>query len=182
MGSIKEIENLLIAGVTVLWSASPDWSNAKPLTPFWRRKFVHLLWILGFAAVAAFLTYLGNLPGVDGLTYVVLAIVIVLIVVGLIPATLTFLDFKNAEKSHSSESYAITDRRLIILNPIEGIKDYFFANSIGYVTIKKNGLVHDLSIAYGYGDEDFKILRAISDAELVEKLIVEKFSIKTGEK
>lgn len=178
---MDEIKDILLDGEEVLWSGKPDLSLANPPAPNWRRKLTHFLWVLGFAIVAIFLTKVGSQPNVSGFVQVILGIVIVTIAIGLIPAVLAFFDFNDVIAPRDAEFYAITDRRLIVLNITKKAREYVMKNSVSSIHTAENGSAYDLTISHGWG-ADFVTLYALSDAKDVEKIILDNFSIRSSEK
>ncbi|NOX95214.1 MAG: hypothetical protein GXP04_09015 [Alphaproteobacteria bacterium] len=179
---MDEIKDILLVGEEILWSGTPDQNNAKSVPPYWRRKLTHFLWVLGFSIAAIFLTKVGNQPNVSGFVQVILGIVIVVIAIGLIPAVLTFFDFKDDIAPHQAEFYAITDRRLIVLNTTKKTREYVLKNSVSYISTTENGSVYDLTVSHGWGEADFVTLYALPDTKDVEKIILDKFSIRSNKK
>ncbi len=179
---MDDFNDILLEGEEILWSGKPDSNLMKPLAPYWRRKLNHFLWIAAFAALAGVLVYLGNLPNVAGMLQVVIGVVIVVILLGVIFASISFLDFKDEAIPPQSDFYAITNKRLIVVNAAKNKNQYIFPNSISYISTNTQNTHRTLSVAYGHGEGDSLLMHGLRDAELVEKMIVEKFSIRSDEK
>lgn len=163
--------SLLLPDERVLWNGKPDWRNATPRKEFWRSKAVHFLWIFGLIVIILLLWCVGE--GIhEGFTRTILGVLIVLFSVFLLPITASFLDFKKARLG--DESYAITDRRVIILDS-EGSRRSIAPNVFLQVRSSPNGKVHDLNLWYGHEDNEVLTFQAISDHGAVEKLILERF-------
>ena len=176
---MDDFKNILLDGEKVLWFAKPDPGLIKPLSPFWRRKLAHFVWIAITLLVVAFCLRLASaFPGMS----VIFNAIAVVGIVGLIPASLLFLDFKDGETPHQFDAYAITDRRLIITNFETKSNTSIFPNQIGNVTNNMNDNHRTLSVHIGFGDDYRFLLHGLVDAEKVEKMIIERFSIKEEEK
>ena len=55
-----------------------------------------------------------------------------------------------------------------------------FPNSVCYLTNNANNKHATLAVYIGYGEDDCLLLHGLPDADKVEKMIAEKFSIKEG--
>lgn len=177
---MKDINDILLNGEEVLWSGAPDPDLVKSLAPYWRRKLVHFLWIVGFGGVAVLLYFVGRDLTAEGFVQILIGILIVFFALGVILATVAFFDFKDRAISYQHDLYAITGRRLIVMNTERNSTHSVFPNSVCYLTNNANNKHATLAVYIGYGEDDCLLLHGLPDADKVEKMIAEKFSIKEG--
>ena len=178
---MSDLEEILVDGETVLWAGRPDMSIMKPLKPFWLRKLTHLLWLLFFASlVAAF--FWGSSFYKTGTLNVIFIVFAVIILFGLVIGGLAFLDFKDRAIPYHHDQYAITNRRLLVRNSVTGSSHSVFPNSVCYLVNSARRVDPTLAVYVGHGEDDAILLFGLRDAEKVEKMIAEKFSIKEGKK
>ena len=93
---MKDINDILLNGEEVLWSGAPDPDLVKSLAPYWRRKLVHFLWIVGFGGVAVLLYFVGRDLTAEGFVQILIGILIVFFALGVILATVAFLTSRIA--------------------------------------------------------------------------------------
>jgi hypothetical protein len=175
---MDEIENLLLDGEKVLWSGKPDWTKARVREYSVKSKIIHALWIVVIVSITAVIFKFGNQASTDGFIRPVLGVLVIiflLISVGVIGA---FFDFGKSSTVKPLEEYAITDRRLLIVNPTKGSHASYFPGSMYYLETIPNGELQDVAFQYGSDEHRFETLHALNDAEAVERLLHEKFAAK----
>ncbi len=179
---MNDINDILLDGEQVLWSGAPDSALMKPLAPYWRRKLTHFFWLLFFALIFLGLLELETRLDREGMMDNAVMVIAVAILIGTVFGALTFLDFKDSAVPHQYDLYAITDRRLIVMNTKRHSSNSAFKNSVCYLANNTSNKHRTLSVHIGYGENDCLLLHGLPDANLVEKMVAEKFSIKEEKK
>ena len=175
---MDKIKDILLEGEKVIWLGRPDPNLSRPLAPYWKRKLRHLFWLALFAGLAVLLGYIGSNENIRGILELIVGTVTVIIILGVVIGFFAFLDFKDDEIPHQADIYAVTDRRLIAFNSEKNYRRYVFPNSVSYISNNTQNHHRTLSLAYGHGESENLLLHGLHDAEEVEKMIVERFSIR----
>jgi len=173
---MDEIKDILLEGEKVLWSGKPDLSLAKPPTPYWRRKMVHLGWLLITAAVVAVCLWASRAFSVISLVFNTIAVIGI---VGLIPGILAFFDFKDSAEDPSKHHYTLTNYRLIALLEDYRVKKELFPNSVIAIEAYTEQSPKRLNIFYGQSENEFVSLVGLTDVEHVQKLITETLALRS---
>ena len=179
---MDEIKDILLDGEEVLWSGKPDLTLAKPLAPYWRRKSTHFFWLTFFTMIFLALFHLESRVDRSGMIDNAVMVVAIIVLIGVLLGGVAFFDFKDSTNHHQHDLYAITNRRLIVLNTRQKSTHSAFANSVCYLTNNISNKHRTISVHIGYGEDDCFLLHGLPDATIVEKMIAEKFSIKEEKK
>ena len=166
---MDDLKDILLDGEEVLWSGAPDPSLVTPLAPFWRRKLFHLIWTIGFLLFAATLTYYATTLNLDGLFKGIVGFVITAIMIGVIFSFLSFVDFRDRAHPPDTETYYLTNLRLLTINRTTKRRLSIFAGHVSSVEVAKSGI----SLGGDSGEGSWIALRGIKDSAEIEKLIIE---------
>jgi|GEM_PF-4012236 len=172
------LNDILLNGEEVLWEGRPDWTRVEKPKSKIKSKIEHFLWIVGLIFAVVLLTLIGKTDGVQGFFQVVLGILITILVIALIPTIGTFFQKDQTEPTRPDERYIITDRRLILQQLEEGHLESFAHNSLQRIERFSRGDVQSMSVQFANGEDDFRTLHALADAEKVERLLVISFIVR----
>lgn len=175
---MDDLKDILLDDEEVLWSGQSAVKSIKSSST--KKKLKHLAWMLFAASVAAYLIYIGNYPNQTGFVQVLAGIIIVLIAIGLVIAAFAFFDKGSEAQSSSKQLYAVTDKRVIIVDIEKHWRQYLMGRSVVALHVKTTGDVKDLQIIYG--NDGFMMMSALPDADLVERLLIENFALKREQK
>ncbi len=171
---MDDLKDILLDGEEVLWSGKPVLTHVKNSSI--KKKLKHLAWMLFAALVAAYFFYVGNMSNQTGFVQVLSGITIILIAIGLVIATFAFFDKGSVALSSLGQIYAVTNRRVIVIDTKKHWRQFILGRSVIGLSIKNNGEYGDVHISYG--DEDFLSMSALPDADVVERLLLENFAAK----
>jgi len=163
-----DLKDILLDGETVLWRGAPD-IEAGDKAGRWQAFRINLLWITGGLAVGSFLLWNGLTHELSIFLQVVNALFLMLAAALVIVPIVNLVTYKHYDRS--DERYILTNRRLLIINSVTSEQHSAFPNAMTSIDLRRNGKVHNLTIAYGFDGEDWPsiTLHAIHEGALVKR-------------
>lgn len=173
---MDEIKDKLLDGEDVLWSGRPVVTDRRGPSKIVRNKLKHVAWMLFFALVAVYLFYVGNYPSQTGFVQAISGVVIVIIGIGLLIATIALLNTDSQAHPQRRQLYAVTNKRVLIVDTDGHWRQNILGRSIVGLRVSKNGNEKDIQI--DHGNDDYTLMSALPDADVVERLLIENFAAK----